>query len=447
MKITALARNKLSLGFAAFAVIKEVRNNLSSSSGITSSLQPQERFVIGRLDFSTFRLIINLHGQIGVKVLAAVVLATAILVGQLAQASSDWSLMQSESNPPSRRSHSMTYEPEHDVVVVFGGYGNGSHLGDTWVLDLETREWRDMKPQVAPSPRAATTMVYDPDSERMVLFGGFAVGHSIVSNQTWAYSYANNTWTDLGPDNAPSERASYGMAYDSKRHLMVLFGGFTEQGYHNDTWIFDPAENSWKELQIDGEVPAARGAMGFVYQAANDVFTMFGGFSDRGFFKDTWTLDLNTATWSRADPNNSPAPIRTRMVHDVTSGNSYFFGGDVIPPESEEGAPEPYAGTWVYGPDGNWSQLDIGNNPPARSLNGIIVDAHGRLVIFGGTDTLIDDQNFLGREFHDTWILDPRSQDDQSSSIFPVLPVGIGAVIASVIAAIVLTRKKRKQNS
>jgi hypothetical protein len=99
----------------------------------------------------------------------------------------------------------------------------------------------------------------------------------------------------------------------------------------------------------------------------------------------------------------------------------------------------------MYGPDGNWTQLDIVNTPPARSLNGIIVDPQGRLVVFGGTDTLIDDQNFVGREFHDTWILDPRSQDDRTS-LFPVLPVGIGAVIASIVAVIVLARKKRKQD-
>ena len=340
----------------------------------------------------------------------------------------------------------MTYEPEHQVVVVFGGYGNGSHLGDTWVLDLDSKEWKEMKPEVAPSPRAATTMVYDPDNEQMILFGGFAVGHSIVSNQTWAYNYANNTWTDLGPKNAPSERASYGMAYDSKRHLVVLFGGFTEQGYHNDTWIFDPNENSWQELQINGDAPAPRGAMGFVYQAANDVFIMFGGFSDQGFFKDTWILDLKTGTWNNADPTNSPAPIRIRMSYDPASGNSYFFGGDVIQPESEEGAPEPYAETWSYGSHGNWVQLDSRNKPPARSLNGIVVDPQGRLVIFGGTDTLIDDQNFVGREFHDTWILEPKSEDDRSSVLFPVLPIGIGAGIASIIAAIVIARKKRKQN-
>lgn len=340
----------------------------------------------------------------------------------------------------------MTYEPGHNVVVVFGGYGNGSHLGDTWVLDLGTNEWKEMNPQVAPSPRAATTMVYDPDNDQMILFGGFAVGHSIVSNQTWAYNYANNTWKDLGPRNAPSERASYGMAYDPTRRLAVLFGGFTEQGYHNDTWIFDPSENSWKELQIAGDTPAARGAMGFVYQNANDVFIMFGGFSDRGFFSDTWILDLKTKTWSNSSPSTSPAPIRTRMVYDTPSGNSYFFGGDVVPAESEEGAPEPYAKTWQYGPDSSWRQVESGSDPPARSLNGIIVDAQGRLIIFGGTDTLIDDQNFLGREFHDTWILDPRSQDDGLSNLFPVLPIGIGAGIASIIAGIVIA-KKRKRNS
>ncbi|MGI0036568.1 MAG: Kelch repeat-containing protein, partial [Nitrososphaera sp.] len=276
----------------------------------------------------------------------------------------------------------------------------------------------------------------------------FAQGHSIVSNDTWSYSYATNSWTELRPDDAPSERASYGMAYDSTRHEIVLFGGFTERGYFNDMWIYNIEENSWRELSTAGEVPSPRGAMGFVYDIRNDVFITFGGFSDRGFFSDTWVFEPQSGAWDRKEPSDSPPPIRTRMVYDNSTGRAIFFGGDTISPESEEGAPEPYSEVWAYDfAEDLWTNIQVSNGPPARALNGIIYEPEGRaLLIFGGTDTLIDEENFVGHEFQDTWILALRengSAANESQGMPIAIPVGIGAAIAIAIAAAVALWKKK----
>ncbi|MCI0565525.1 MAG: hypothetical protein MN733_44240, partial [Nitrososphaera sp.] len=344
-----------------------------------------------------------------------------------------------------RRSHAMALDYENDVVIMFGGYGNGSHLGDTWVLDMEEGVWREMRPDPAPTPRAASSLVYDPGSMRMFLFGGFSFGHSVVSNDTWAYDYPTNSWTDLNPVTAPSERASYGMALDSKRDKLVLFGGFTENGYFNDMWAYSLRENSWKELQILGELPSPRGAMGFAYDESNDSFIMFGGFSDKGFFSDTWIFYPDDNTWERMQPADSPPPIRTRMVYDNSTGKVIFFGGDTISQASDEGSPDPYSKVWQYDLNANtWVELQTANGPPARALNGITHHPTGRsIVVFGGTDTLIDSENFVGNEFSDTWIL--RLNDDTGPWDLPILlPVGIGAAIAAGFAIASLLKRKKE---
>ena len=309
--------------------------------------------------------------------------------------------------PPHRRSHAMTYDPENKVAIVFGGFGNGSHLGDTWVLDTQSKSWKNMQPMNSPSPRAAAMLVYDPASNQSILFGGFGLGHSVVSNETWSYRYSSNEWTQIQTDAAPSERASYGMALDSKRQAIVLFGGFTEMGYFNDLWTYDIGQEEWRIEEVSGSVPAARGAMSFVYDVKNDNYVMFGGFSDQGFYSDTWLFDPDTHTWAELQPSTSPPPIRTRMVYDELRGIAVFFGGDVIPSEGHQGSPEPYDKSWAFDPSAqNWKEITTSGSPAPRALNGAAYDSdNGSILIFGGTDSLIDDSNFVGREYQDTWEL------------------------------------------
>lgn len=371
-----------------------------------------------------------------------------------------WTEVIDSPSPPARRSHAMALDPVTNEIVLFGGFANGSHLGDTWTFSTETKQWHQVESAESPSPRAAAMLVYEPLHERLILFGGFGFGHSVVTNDTWAFDTRSNSWADLKAENPPSERASYGLAVDSKRGLIVLFGGFTERGYFNDIWEYDPEENAWHEIKTEGGVPLARGAMGFVYDEGNDVFVMYGGFSENGFFGDTWTFDPKTNSWKEMSPEDHPPPVRTRMVYSDKVNQSIFFGGDVIYPETAEAAVEPYNSVWAYDYQRNtWQELipqPSNGSPSKRSLNGIVFDPVSlSIVIFGGTDTLIDDQNFVGREFGDTWILALASEpspigtlgpgDDASflSSIGVIILVG--AAGGAIAAAAFIVRNRRKQ--
>jgi N-acetylneuraminic acid mutarotase len=335
----------------------------------------------------------------------------------------------------------MAYDADNKVIVVFGGFGNGSHLADTWVLDVKTRSWKNMAPTNHPSPRAATSMIYVGTGGQMIIFGGFGLGHSVVSNETWSYSYDLNSWTRIETHVAPPERASYGMALDEKRRELVLFGGFTEFGYFNDVWVYDIANQDWHSKDVTGDVPAPRGAMSFVYDVKNDHFVMFGGFSDVGFYSDTWIFDPSTSSWRKQETLSGPPPLRTRMIYDESLGASVFFGGDVVTSEGHQSAPVPSDDTWSFDSSRRtWSELVTSEAPAPRSLHGIVYDRENRsVVVFGGTDSLIDDANFVGREFRDTWVLNSKA-DEQFLDVAIVIVPAVAAVAVGVFA---LARTRR----
>ena len=52
-------------------------------------------------------------------------------------------------------------------------------------------------------------MAYDAGSDRVVLFGGKPGLLSVTSDETWAYDFDTNAWTQLHPSMKPSERICF----------------------------------------------------------------------------------------------------------------------------------------------------------------------------------------------------------------------------------------------
>ena len=100
-------------------------------------------------------------------------------------------------------------------------------------------------------------------------------------NDTWAYDPAANTWTDLEPaGDLPSARCGHAMVYDlGQRPGDPLWGVAARRCQHcfNDTWAYDPAANTWTELHPAGDLPSARNGHAMVYDSATGKVILFGG--------------------------------------------------------------------------------------------------------------------------------------------------------------------------
>lgn len=187
------------------------------------------------------------------------------------------------------------FDAARNRFVVFGGASTeGRMLGDVWEYD--GTNWK--KSTATPPPgRFMHAMVYDGRRKRTVVFGGMGtrVGEppAPIFADTWEFD--GSTWTQMRVAGPPA-RMGAGAAYDSRRGLMLIFGGSNHDGVLNDLWSWDGA--SWKKLAENGPEPRV---MGYIaYDKKRDRVVLFGGrrgSPDNGDLNDTWEWD--GAAWRR----------------------------------------------------------------------------------------------------------------------------------------------------
>jgi N-acetylneuraminic acid mutarotase len=231
--------------------------------------------------------------------------------------------------PTARASQAMAYDPTSDKLVVFGGYDGTTYYNDTWVYDFTAGTWTAAGAAgTGPAARQGHSLVYDPVSKKMILFGGY--DGSTEYNDTWAYDPAAGTWKDLKPEgNPPAARDSQALAYDSDDKVMVLFGGWSTTTQYNDTWAYDPADNSWNAIQTTGVVPAARALSQMVYDPSIKRLVLFGGGTSSATFNDLWLFDYSGRSWAPGATTGDTPSIRAGhgLVYDSSAGTIVLFGG------------------------------------------------------------------------------------------------------------------------
>ncbi len=122
---------------------------------------------------------------------------------------------------------------------------------------------------VAPSPRAESPMVYDPQNRVIVLFGGYVGNQS--ENDTWIYECERRRWVRRSPEQAPPPRFYHFMYRHPASGLIVMGGGKwavpggggagTSFRSLNDIWAYDVAEDRWH--RVEGTAPQIN--VGYMY--------------------------------------------------------------------------------------------------------------------------------------------------------------------------------------
>ena len=205
-----------------------------------------------------------------------------------------WVQLSVSGGPPvARYGHASVYDPTTNSMIVFGGSDCASGLfNDVWVLSNAngiggTPVWTQLSPSgSAPSGREASTAIYDPTTNVIVVFGGDQ-GVSTPLGDVWVLSHANGTggtpgWTQMFPSGtAPSARTGHTAVYDSANNRMMVFGGVNSAGtVLADTWVLTGAIGqagtpAWSLLTVtNGTAKAYHSA---IYNPANNEMTVFGG--------------------------------------------------------------------------------------------------------------------------------------------------------------------------
>ena len=194
-----------------------------------------------------------------------------------------------------------------------------------------------------PSPRYNASMAYDSDRHVAVLFGG-AVPNVIgpyPTGGTWEFDGTN--WNQRFPATSPDARHSATMTYDSKRHRTVMFGGIVYNGIIDgltnslETWEWDG--NTWTKIPTTAAPPTSTytesAAVAACYDSWRGETLVFGGMNSTGTVSQLWGYD--GSDWHlRWETTNGPAwtPICTTMAFDSNRGVAVLVGAKASSPTS-----------------------------------------------------------------------------------------------------------------
>src|SRR5438876_187329 len=184
--------------------------------------------------------------------------------------------------------------------------------------------------------RGGSTTVYDPSSNRVILFAGSSddVGNPRL-NDVWVQTNANGlggtgAWSQLLPSGAlPQVRSQHSAVYDAANNRMIIYGGCgadptsngclpiadngrvlsnanglggtgllgTHCGLTNAVWALSHANGTggtpvWTNLVPQGApgAPSNRSATFGIYEPDTNTMTIFGGSARNGAVNDTWVL-------------------------------------------------------------------------------------------------------------------------------------------------------------
>jgi hypothetical protein len=331
--------------------------------------------------------------------------------------------------PDARDSHSAAYDPSNNRMVVFGGLSDAGPLNDTRVLTNANGQggiptWIRLTPTGGPpAARAHHSAVYDPASNRMMVYGGDDAtgGSPAMYNDVWVLTNADGLggapgWAQLTTSGGPpTTRTQHSAVYDAGNNRMIVFGGNPTAGSCasglNDVWVLSNANGlggpaTWIQLSPSGGPPSARRSHNAVYDAATNRMTIFGGDETCSESNnEVWMLDHanglgGTPSWSQLSPTGTtPTPWSLHSgVYDPTNNSLTCFGGQVA--DSASNLTLVLSGANGAAGTPNWADHSPTSLRPAtRSLHSAVQDAaNHRMVIFAG----LSDSGRL----RDVWVLE-----------------------------------------
>lgn len=214
-----------------------------------------------------------------------------------------------------------THFPGRHTVLFGGRYSHNGSIYPTDTLIFDGTEWTNANPDTFVSGRTNSDMVYDPVNDVVLMFGGLRADN-VRLNDTWIWD--GTDWTKLEPANSPPARELHELMWDSANERVLLFGGESGAADLVDLWEWDGTD--WSEITLTNDIGAPRSNQNYyeaVYEESSGRVILY---SEN--YRQTWALDLDTATWTQISTSSSPNFGHSfRMVYDATRDQIIAAGG------------------------------------------------------------------------------------------------------------------------
>jgi hypothetical protein len=260
---------------------------------------------------------------------------------------------------PKRFDCSVSYDPRHRRIVLFGGEEADTLRSETFFCD-SAGTWTNVTAAAGNSPceRYEHASVYDPVRSAVVMHAGeLASTGEIETYDTWRLPMRDTVaaWESITEGNCtgdeffgrcspkvhdycsnlPTPRSWHAMAADSAGDFLLLDEGwYLEEGPGAEVWgSLGGGGTSWTEYEGPGLDHTGPGRMRHAidYDTRDRQFVMYGGDSGSGnYITEVDTLTTSTKVWGAvADTLSPPGRDWHAMAYDVDYGRVVVFGGRV----------------------------------------------------------------------------------------------------------------------
>jgi MYXO-CTERM domain-containing protein len=277
---------------------------------------------------------------------------------------------------------------------------------------VESFVWQDVTPgSASPAARINYGMAFDKNRGVAVLVGGTDVNGALLPIDTWEWGGAawsprcSAATTSCGISN----RDSFGLAYDTARHVTVLFGGEDAASALSQTveWNGTAPWAARCAGCVDGNTrPPPRTLPGMAYDELNAKTVMFGG-QGATALGDTWLWSGATDTWTQACTGANPCSSQPSAR--VAPAMAYEGGGKILLFGGGNGALNSETWEWDGAAPPHWTQVCIAciegtSAPTRRNGSQMAYDSiRNRVVLFGGQGNGV-------AHLADTWEWNPTTQ-------------------------------------
>lgn len=262
--------------------------------------------------------------------------------------------------PAARSDHCMAYDARQRRAIL---WGKASVIGDgrdAWEFDGEN--WQgpfaasgSARPSAYFGCRAVWDPTRGPDSVgRVSIF--FGRNATNVFETAFDYDPVTHTFEQREIGGSPGARYAFGLALDSVRNRIVIFGGANSAGAAlqdtREAAAGGTGATTFSLVTPATTTPAARYEHAMVYDAARDRVVMFGGRNGVTYFDETWEWD--GVDWTLKSPSTSPGKRAGHaMAYDAEHQVVLLFGGF-----RNDEAPGTVDDTWEW--DGtDWTQTNL----------------------------------------------------------------------------------------
>ena len=224
---------------------------------------------------------------------------------------------------------------------------------------------------------------YDAKRNVLVMYGGYSWSGNTCVRETWEWD--GETWAQKKAE-SPTACDHHKMVYDAVREEIILFGGGDEdQNLRTETWSWNGEQ--WTSLSTDA--PPGRAHFGFVYDSVHGQTLLYGGYADQ-ILDDFWTW--RDGSWQSVNLSGPGPRSHFGMASDEDANELILFGGA----SSTSTFSSLSDATWRLA-NGRWSEVSLEEHPSARGSPAMTYDPQRkRIILYGGFSSDRSDLN-------DTW--------------------------------------------